>query len=60
MTPEEAEKILEVRIKSRPLLGEHKVYGAVQLGIEALRLNLQMREDYPYPELLILPSETEE
>jgi len=44
---------MEVRIQSRPLLGKHEVYGAVKLGIEALKLVDQLRFDgspyYPKP-----------
>ena len=60
MTIDEALEILRVRTAGKPLIGKHEVYGAIQLGIEALKVVKGYREIQPvsYPKLL--PGETEE
>jgi len=58
MTLDKAIEILELRIKSRPLLGPHEVYGAIALGIEALRRCKERSERLsPLPHLRF-PGET--
>lgn len=60
MTLEEAIRINKNRDTEEDEGNDEDNYKANQLGIEALRLNLSMRETYAHPELLILPSETKE
>jgi len=52
-------EILEARIKSKPLLGNHEIYGAVRLGIEALKEVKRAREGNPALDGELLPGETE-
>jgi hypothetical protein len=60
MTLEEAIEILEVRIQSKPLLGKHEVYGAIKLGIEALKREKERRRSIYWSGAALLPGETEE
>jgi len=59
MTLEEAINRLDIAKDGWPLVEMDKYYKAVELGLEALKLNQTMRETYAHPELLVLPSETE-
>jgi len=60
MTLEESTGILKARLQDVLADRSDRTASAVQLGIEALELNLFMRQTYPYPDLLILPSETKD
>lgn len=59
MTVEEAIKILNDLEGLGKQGATPDVDNAIKLGIEALKLNLAMRETYAHPELLTLPSERE-
>jgi len=53
-------EIIEVRTRTRPLLGSHEIYGALQLSIEALRECKKAREGDPALDGELLPGETPE
>lgn len=59
MTINEAILILQVRTQSRPLIGNHEVYGAIQLGIEALKRIKDERHLLGSYSKRLLPGETE-
>jgi len=58
VTPKEAIEVLEHSTDKEPTVTWGDYLKALNLGIEALKLNLSMRETYPHPELLVLPGET--
>ena len=60
MTPEEAIKEIKAWQVGKGNPSYDKLNRALNLGIEALKLNKSMRETYAHPELLILPGEAEE
>jgi len=59
MQIEKAIEILEARTQSRPLLGKHEVYGAIHLGIEALKRIITSRHSKHHNYKRRLPGETE-
>lgn len=60
MTPEEAIKSLTLENKYPWNMDKSPLRKAVQLGIEALKLNNEMRVTYANPEIFELPGETED
>ena len=60
MTLEKAIRVLEKRSASPFVRANPDTVESTRLGIEAMKLNLAMRETYHAPELLKLPGETEE
>lgn len=60
MRLEKAIEMLERDVRGDDTITYEERKRAIGLGIEALKLNLSMRETYHAPELLVLPGETEE
>jgi len=58
MKLEKAIEILGREVHDITLSPDPDVPEALNLGIEALKLNKTMRETYAHPELLVLPGET--
>lgn len=60
MTPEEAIMDLSIQREVKRRLGKTHEAESIGLGIEALKLNLEMRETLRWPKTMVLPGETEE
>lgn len=60
MTANKALELLKLIYRPGTCDTNSDLYKANQIGIEALQLNLSMRETYEHPELLVLPSEEPE
>lgn len=60
MRLDEAIEVVEVRMVSKPLLGEHKVYGALKIILEAGKRELKFRPTKGPRDFDLLPGETAE
>ena len=58
MEIDKAIELLELRIKSPPLIGPHDVYASVKLGIAALKRIQTLHDRYYYGGLTLLDGET--